>query len=82
MYADFVLDIWIEVGIVIVTVVVTIMGLRRTLRKARESTELAMYATVKAAKLRYDQDPSSPDAGSRSDPPDEKSKEIIAGNDY
>ena len=63
MYADFVLDIWVEVGIVIVTVVVTIMGLRRTLRKARENTELRMHATVEAAKLRQKQSTSG--SGSR-----------------
>jgi len=72
MYADFVLDIWIQVGIVIVTLVVTIMGLRRTLRKTKENTELRMYATVEAAKLRQKQGTSSPDSGPGLDPQDEE----------
>ena len=82
MYADFVLDIWIQVGIVVVTVVVTIMGLRRTLRRNRENTELRMYATVEAAKLRHNQGTHSFDEDSGSNPQNEKGEDASPDTEH
>jgi len=82
MYADFVLDIWIQAGIVIVTVVITIMGLRRTLRQNRKNTELRMFATIQAAKLRQMQGNSNPDSDPGSDPQGEEGAENPPGADH
>jgi hypothetical protein len=52
MYAETVLEIWIDVGMGILLVFFAIQGLLKALRLNSRKTDLRMLATVKAEKLK------------------------------
>ena len=55
MYAETVLEIWIDVGIGILLVFFSVLGLRKAFKDNSHNTELKMLATVESEKIKIKQ---------------------------
>jgi len=76
MYEEALMEIWSQVGEIVLLAVFVVMDVRKALRKSSKNAELRMPATVEAAKLKAREKEVEEDRGAQDD---ERTRPLMRG---